>query len=147
MISLLKRFLIMCSGASQEILNRPECAIEYNKYMGIGATIFTTAILAFLSAYYALYLTLRSLPISIFLGLLWALIIFNLDRYLVLALKRKRIPPDLPLSQRIKIRTVEIYVVIPRLLLTILISVTIAYPLEMKLFEAEIAAQLENQEA
>jgi hypothetical protein len=31
----LKKFLTMCSGANQEILDRPECAIEYNKYIGI----------------------------------------------------------------------------------------------------------------
>src|SRR4051812_35234750 len=93
-INPLKKFFLICSGAGLEILNRPECSIELNKYMGIGATIFSTAALASLSGGYALFTVFRSIPMAICFGLIWGGIIFNLDRYIVSTIKKKAVPPN-----------------------------------------------------
>jgi uncharacterized protein DUF4407/TIR domain-containing protein len=144
MLSKLKKFLIMCSGASQEILDRPECALEYPKYLAIGAAVLSTAVLSVLSASYSLYLSFRSLPLSLFVGLLWGGVMFNLERYLVATLRRKRIPPNLSLGERIRRRSGELLAHLPRVLLTVLVSFVIAFPLELRVFQREIEAQLER---
>ena len=77
---MLKQFFILCSGADTDILN--DCSIgEQNKYAGIGATVFFTAVMATIAASYALYTVFDNLYSSLFFGLIWGLLIFNLDRY------------------------------------------------------------------
>ena len=51
---MLKRFFILCSGADSTILNTCSNG-EQNKYAGIGATVFFTALMATIAASYALY--------------------------------------------------------------------------------------------
>ncbi|OLE54164.1 MAG: hypothetical protein AUG51_10075 [Acidobacteria bacterium 13_1_20CM_3_53_8] len=136
----------MCSGASHEILSRQEFASERSKYIGIGATVFSTGLLSALSASYALHLALPSVAISIVFGLLYGLLIFNLDRYVVLTLKRKRVPANFPLAERIKRMSGEISVALPRLLFTIFISLIIAFPVELKLFEKEIDGKIKERQ-
>ena len=48
----LKQFFLFCSGANFSILKRTPT--EYNKYVGIGATIFFTGVFAAIAAGYAL---------------------------------------------------------------------------------------------
>ncbi|MCH7525732.1 MAG: DUF4407 domain-containing protein, partial [Bacteroidetes bacterium] len=46
---MLKQFFIVCSGSDTDILN--DCSIgEQNKYAGIGATVFFTALMAFIAS-------------------------------------------------------------------------------------------------
>ena len=124
----LQRFFWICSGSSIEILKR--CPSEANKYIGIGATIFFTGLLAAVSAAYALNTVFDNLAVSIIFGLLWGATIFNLDRYIVSSMKKN--------NNRWK----EFLMAIPRLILAILIAVVISKPLELKIFESEIAAEL-----
>jgi len=50
----LKNFFLTCSGVDKNLIN--ECANgEQNKYVGIGATVLFTAIMATIAASYALY--------------------------------------------------------------------------------------------
>ncbi len=124
----LQRFFWICSGSSIEILKR--CPSDANKYIGIGATIFFTGLLAAVSAAYALNTVFNSLVVSILFGLLWGATIFNLDRYIVSSMKKN--------DNRWK----EFLMAVPRLILAILIAVVISKPLELKIFESEIAAEL-----
>lgn len=143
MLESLKNFFIMCSGAVASIIDEPRCAIERDKYAGIGATVLSTAVLASLSGGYAVHTTFRSIPLSICLGILWGLIIFNLDRYIVSSLRRQRISPTMSRRERAAVRLREVARALPRLLLAIFISVVITRPIELKLFEREINAHLE----
>lgn len=75
---MLQRFFIFCSGADTEILKTCSNG-EQNKYAGIGATVFFTAVMAFIASGYALYTVFDNIYTSIFFGLIWGLLIFNLD--------------------------------------------------------------------
>lgn len=141
-MNIVKKFLLISSGADLEILERQECRIEQNRYVGIGATIFLTAVLASFSGGYALYTVFKSVYLSIIFGLFWGLIIFNLDRYIVSSMRKKRINPNLPFRTQVRLKLNELFIALPRLLLAFFIAVVITRPLELRLFEAEIEAQL-----
>ena len=105
-----------------------------NKYVGIGATIFFTGLLAFFSSAYAFFTVFKSYPIAIFLGMIWGLMIFNLDRYIVSSIKKK----DSFARQFV--------MAFPRIIFACLIAIVISKPLELKLFESEIKAELVSME-
>ena len=138
-----KRFLLFCSGSEMSILDRPECITEQNKYVAIGATILSTAALASLSGGYAIYTVFESLAAAICLGLIWGLIIFNLDRYIVSTLRKKAINPSMTRRARWRARAQELGHALPRLLLACFISVIITRPLELRLFEGEIKTRMD----
>ncbi|AWX44996.1 hypothetical protein HME9304_02003 [Flagellimonas maritima] len=122
---MLKHFFIFCSGADTKILD--SCSNgERNKYAGIGATVFFTAIMAFIASGYALYTVFDNIYTSIFFGLIWGLLIFNLDRYIVSTIKKRDSFKN------------ELVQAVPRIILAIIIAVVISKPLEMKIFEKEI---------
>lgn len=122
---MLQRFFIFCSGADTDILD--ECSAgEQTKYAGIGATVFFTAVMATIAAAYALYTVFDTYYTAIFFGLIWGLLIFNLDRFIVSTIKKRENFFD------------EFLQATPRLLLAVIIAVVIAKPLELKIFEKEI---------
>ena len=119
------------------ILRTWDCSTDHNTYAGIGATIVLTAVLASLSGGYALWTVFQSSPYAISLGLLWGILIFNLDRYIVMSLHKSRGGFGAFFRQ---VATAS-----PRLLLALLIASVITVPLELKIFEREIIDQLERQ--
>lgn len=124
----LTSFFHFCAGADESILKRTPT--DQNKYAGIGATVFFTGIFAAVAGGYALYTVFNNMALSILFGALWGLMIFNLDRYIVMSIKKKdRIWKELGMA-------------LPRLILAVLIAFVIAKPLELKLFESEIASEL-----
>lgn len=124
----LSSFFIFCSGAVDSILKR--CPSDYNKYHGIGATIFFTGVFSAISAGYALYTVFQSYITSAIFAILWGMMIFNLDRYIVSGMRKK--------NNIIK----ELGMALPRIVLAVFIGIVIATPLELKLFESEINAEI-----
>ncbi len=122
---MLHRFFILCSGADTAILNTCSPG-EQNKYAGIGATVFFTSVMAFISSGYALYTVFDHVYTAIFFGLIWGLLIFNLDRFIVSTIKKRNSFKS------------ELLQATPRILLAVIIAVVISKPLEMKIFEKEI---------
>jgi len=122
---MLKQFFWMCSGADTNILKNSSKA-EQTKFAGIGGTVFFTAVMAFIAASYALYTVFDNYFSALFFGLVWGLLIFNLDRFIVSTIKKR----DDKWS--------EIWQATPRILLAIIIAVVISKPLEIKIFEKEI---------
>ncbi|MFL1011041.1 DUF4407 domain-containing protein [Flavisericum labens] len=129
---MLKRFFIICSGADTQILERCSSG-EQNKYAGIGATVFFTAVMAFIASSYALFTVFDNLFTSIFFGLIWGFLIFNLDRYIVSTIKKTGNVID------------ELIQATPRIMLAIIIALVISKPLELKIFEKEINQVLLEQ--
>ncbi len=122
---MLKNFFLLCSGADIPVLKQCSAG-EQNKFVGIGATIFFTAVMAFLTASYALFTVFDAAYVAICFGLLWGLVVFNLDRFIVSTMHKRD-------SMR-----QAFWQATPRLLMAIVIAVVIAKPLELKIFEKEI---------
>lgn len=129
---MLKHFFTICSGADTDILD--QCSKgEQTKYIGIGATVFFTAVMAFIASSYALFIVFDNVYIALGFGLVWGLLIFNLDRFIVSTIKKK------------KSFLQELLQATPRLLLAMIIAVVISKPLELKIFEKEINQVLLEQ--
>lgn len=122
----------MCSGADPDLLSESSKS-EQIKYAGIGGTIFFTAVMAFIAGSYALFTVFDNVYIAIAFGLVWGLLIFNLDRFIVSTIKKRD-----NIWQ-------EIIQASPRIVLAIIIAVVISKPLEMKIFEKEINQVLLKQ--
>jgi hypothetical protein len=122
---MLKQFFILCSGADRDILEG--CSEgEQTKYVGIGATVFFTAVMAFLASAYALFTVFDSIYPALIFGFVWSLLIFNLDRFIVSTIKKRDRFMD------------EFLQATPRIMLAIIIAIVISKPLEIKIFEKEI---------
>jgi hypothetical protein len=128
----MNNFFIFCSGIHASFLKR--CPSENNKYVGLGATVFFTGILAFFSSAYAFYTVFNSVIISILLGVVWGLMIFNLDRYIVSSMRK------------VGSRWNQFLMAFPRLIFAMIIALVISKPIEMKLFESEINAEIISME-
>jgi len=137
--NLLRRFFIWCSGASTDALYL--CPTEWSKFSIIGATIFITAILSFVSGSYFLSYVFTDKMTgkieinwlqSISFGLIWAFLIFTLDRSIIVSIKKTDVFRQ------------EFRQGIIRIILAIFIGIVIATPIELKLFRPEIITKVEE---
>src|ERR1700749_3390993 len=128
------RFFWFCSGAHVETLTK--YPIEHNKYVGIGATIFFTALFASLSGGYAMYFVFSgsafAVGFAILFGLIWGTAIFNMDRYIVSSINKDGSTNS------------QILQASPRILLAIMIGIVISRPIELKIFDKEIREKLKT---
>lgn len=122
------RFFLWCSGAHFDLLKR--CPTEHAKYTGLGTAVFFTGLFASLASGYAFYTVFDSVVYAAILGLLWGLMIFNLDRYIISSMRKEN-------SFR-----KELLIALPRIVLAVMISIVISKPLELKIFEKEIMPEL-----
>ena len=131
----IRKFFWMCTGTPIEVIEK--YPTEHNKFIGIGATIFFTALFAALSGGYALYYVFAGSPFATFFavvfGILWGLAIFNLDRYIVSSINKT--------SKGLR----QFYQASPRLVFAVLIAIVIARPLELKIFDKEIKDVLRSR--
>lgn len=122
-------FLWWCAGAHQKLLK--EFPSEHSKYAGLGGVILATFVLAALSSGYAIYSVFGNWGWTILFAVIWGLIIFNFDRLLVSTMRKYGI------SKR-----KQFWMALPRVMLALIIGLTIARPLELKIFEKEIAVKV-----
>jgi len=128
-------FIVFCAGADRGIIE--ECPTEWQKYTSLGATVLFTGLLAWVSCGYALYSVFQSFQAAMIFGFLWGLVIFNLDRFIIVTLKKlddKPFEKYGPFSGIFRIAT-EFFCALPRIALALIIAITIAKPLEVKIFE------------
>jgi hypothetical protein len=151
------QLLWFSAGADRQILMRCPHS-ERVKYLGLGGVVLATALLAFSSGSYAFFTVFgpkvsnifdpsqQSLSIfnsadylfgvfeSIFAGSLWALVIFNLDRFIVTSTGHgdgtETITKD------------EFKNGIPRIILAIVVAICVAKPLEIRIFKTELDAEI-----
>jgi hypothetical protein len=124
-------FLWWCAGAHQKLLK--QFPSEHTKYAGLGGVILATFVLATLSSGYAVYSVFGNWLWTIAFALIWGLIIFNFDRFLVSTMRKYGVS-----------KSKQVWMAIPRLVLALLIGLTIARPLELKIFEKEIAVKMQE---
>jgi hypothetical protein len=140
----LKWFFLFSSGAQLDVLMQDDCKNEHNKYIGIGSAVFFTALFAFSSSFYAIYMVFRdgeyerttgatdwsAIFPAVFFGFVWGCFIYSLDRYIVSTLKKE--------DSRFK----ELLKASPRIALAALLAAVISKPLELRVFEKEIENEL-----
>jgi hypothetical protein len=124
-------FLWWCAGAHQPLLK--QYPSEASKYGGLGGVILATFVLATLSGGYAMYTVFENGWLAIGFGIVWGLIIFNFDRFLVSTMRKYGV------SKR-----KQLWMTVPRIALALLIGLTIARPLEMKIFDKEINTKMKE---
>jgi hypothetical protein len=128
-----RNFLWWCAGAHQDLLR--QFPSEHSKYAGIGGVILATFVLAALAGGYAVYSVFGNWMWTLAFAIIWGLIIFNFDRFLVSTMRKYGVS-----------KGQQLRMAIPRVLLALLIGITIARPLELKIFEKEIDVKvLENR--
>lgn len=118
-------FLWWCAGAHQKLLR--EFPSEHSKYSGLGGVILATFVLAAISSGYAIYSIFDNIGWTVLFAAIWGIIIFNFDRFLVSTMRKYGVS-----------RRKQAWMAVPRIALALLIGVTIARPLELKIFEKEI---------
>ena len=149
--SRIRRFLWFCAGADVELLKRcPQS--EHIKEEGIGGIVLATGGLAFISGSYAFYtvfsnhrvlggnepIDATAALISLVLGFLWALVIFNLDRFIVSSVSHG--------DGSSKITWDEFKGAIPRLFMALIIGLCLSTPLEIRVMKSEIEAELHKKQ-
>jgi len=130
-MTFIQRMLWFCAGAYQPLLKK--CPTESNKYIGIGGTVLFTAIFAGLAAGYAMHTVFDSPYVAVLLAIIWALMIFNLDRYIVGTMRKRKSSFE------------EWRIALPRFFLAAVLALVIAKPLELRIFEKEINRQLDKE--
>ena len=123
--------LCVCAGASLHVLEK--CPTEYARIAGMGATVCFTAVMAALSGGFAVATFTGKPWIILSFAVLWGLLIFNLDRYLLSSIRKS--------GNKRK----ELTMALPRLLLALSVSVVVAKPLETALFSNQIAYVLDQE--
>jgi len=127
--SKLQYFFWLISGAEINILK--DCPTDYNRQAGIGFTIFMTTFLAFCSGSYAGYYFGEGenrFWFALIFGLIWATLIFSIDRSMVVTLKKD------PTIQKQKFWIP----LLSRAGLAIIIAFVISIPLELLIFKDNI---------
>ena len=137
--SKISKFLWFCAGADLQLLKHcPQS--ERIKEEGIGGVVLATGVLAFLSSSYAFFIVFRDPQINsmmtsilaIAFGFVWALIIFNLDRFIVSSSGHG--------DGTEKITWEEFTGAIPRLIMALIIGFTLSKPLEIRIMKSELEA-------
>lgn len=128
-------FLVKCAGGDTDILDQDKIPIEYNKLVGIGAAVLLTGLYATFSMSYAIsWIFVDNSKAVILVSIFWGLAIFNLDRLIVGTTYKKR-----------SFQGNDLFQLIIRTLLTIVISFTISVPLEIKFFEVELQNRIKQE--
>ncbi len=121
-----QHFFWMISGSEISILK--QCPTDYNRHAGIGFTILMTSIFGVFAGGYAGYYFTKNIPGAIGFGLLWGLLIFSIDRTMVVSLKKK---PQAKWHD-------HFWQILFRAILAALIAFIISIPLELLVFNSNI---------
>lgn len=129
------KLLWWIAGADPDLLQQ-SYAGDRMKYSAIGFSILLTTFAAILSGGYAFYTTFKDPLISLVLGIFWGLFIFNMDRLIVLTTHKEK-----------KNIGKQIFMGLLRVFVAVLIAAIVAKPLELKIFEKPILAEIDKENA
>ena len=130
-VSFFTRFLWFVAGADVKMLSL--CPLDYKKYEAIGMTILMTSLVGFAAGSSAAWYFTEDALWTLVFGLFWSLLIFSIDRSLVVTLKKD------PYKKS--------YYVLPlvfRGFLAILVAGIMSIPLELLVFNGFIQNDIEN---
>lgn len=156
------RFLWKAAGGDRYLLERATYSDQV-KYMCLGGIVFATGAMAGLSGGYAFYTIfspksadvldktkiladntgyiptdMTSVILSIVFGIIWGLIIFNIDRFIVTSTGKG--------DGTEAITSSELKSAFPRIIMGAIIALTISKPVEIRMFKTEIDLAVQKQQ-
>jgi hypothetical protein len=156
------RFLWKAAGGDRYLLERATYSDQV-KYMCLGGIVFATGAMAALAGGYAFYTIFspktpdvldktktlvanvtyiptdpRTVILSIIFGVVWGLIIFNIDRFIVTSTGKG--------DGTEAITWDELKGAIPRIIMGAIIAMTISKPVEIRMFKTEIDLAVQKQQ-
>lgn len=129
--NLITRFFWFCAGAEPEILLRKDCYLDRGKLAATGGTVLITAVTAALAGGYAFYTVFKFPEAAIIFAVFWGIAIGTLDRFFLLTTRKVSSFGDFLTGGL-------------RILMAVLISFTMAIPLQLQIFSAEIEAEIQR---
>ena len=155
--SWLMRLFWKAAGADSYILERGTYS-DHVKYACLGGIVFATGFMAALAGGYAFYIIfepkgeaigagleslkdstdLNTAILATIFGIIWGLIIFNIDRFIVASTGKGDGTEAITAS--------EIRGAIPRIVMGIIIAITISKPVELRMFKTEIDVKLHEKQ-
>lgn len=132
----LSNFFIWCAGSDTALLSHcPQN--ERNKHIGFGTLVLVPAILAFVSMSFALS-TINGIEDKTVLhfigGIVWGLIIFSFDRFIVSTHRRK-------MDNKSEFNSPAFFL---RLLFALILGIVISHPLVMLYFDGSVKDQIKE---
>ncbi len=144
------RFFWKAAGGDRYILEKATYA-DQMKYMCLGGIVVATGVMAGLAGGYAFYtifeprgsaidsvIDIKTSILAIVFGIIWGLIIFNIDRFIVTSTGKG--------DGTEAITWQEFKSAIPRLIMGAIIAITISKPVEIRMFKTEIDAKLYEEQ-
>lgn len=159
--SALMRFFWKAAGGDRYLLERSTYSDQV-KYFCLGGIVIATGVLAGLAGGYAIYTIFEpkgdalegmvtsdainagkqakdfihfpTMMLASFFGIIWGLIIFNIDRFIVTSTGKG--------DGTEAITKQEITSAIPRIIMGLIIALTISKPIEIRMFKSEIDAEV-----
>lgn len=156
------QFLWKCAGGDKYLLERATYSDQI-KYMCLGGIVFATGAMAGLAGGYAFYTVFSpktsdvinktktivntidnvsvdttTVILSIIFGIIWGLIIFNIDRFIVTSTGKG--------DGTEEITWLEFKTAIPRILMGMIIAITISKPIEIRMFQTEINLAVQKEQ-
>ncbi|ABQ07848.1 DUF4407 domain-containing protein [Flavobacterium johnsoniae] len=148
--SAIMRFLWKCAGGDRYLLERATYSDQI-KYMCLGGIVFATGALAGIAGGYAFYtifeprgsaidnpIDLQTICIAFFFGIVWGLMIFNIDRFIVTSTGKGDGTEAITIG--------ELKSALPRILMGMIIAMTISKPVEIRMFKTEIDIKLREKQ-
>ena len=127
--------LARLGGADRQLLAAEEAGSntgEHTKFAAMGGVLLTTAGVAAVSMFFALYHAVGTgVGWAIPLGLVWGVVIVNVDRLLIITMSGTRGHPVQMAAT-----------IVSRLVLAALIAAVVATPLVLQIFSRDIGAEL-----
>ncbi len=127
------RFLILCSGSDEDILKTCPRS-EHIKHAGFGALVLVPAMLALFSMTYAISTFVDNTYLYITAGLIWCLIVFIFDRFVVSTFRKK---------ETIK-QDAASFAFISRLVFSLFVGIAVAHPLILLYFQESINVNMDE---
>lgn len=144
------RLFWKAAGADAKILERCTYS-DHVKYAALGGIVVATGIMAAFAGGYAFYtifqpkgpamenaVSWQTGAASAVFGLLWGLMIFNLDRFIVASTGKG--------DGTEKITRQELVGALPRILMGMIIAISISKPMEIRIFKTEIDIKLHEKQ-
>lgn len=148
--SKIMRFLWQCAGGDRYILERATYSDQI-KYMCLGGIVFATGAMAGLAGGYAFYtifeprgsaienpIDIQTIILAMFFGVIWGLMIFNIDRFIVTSTGKGDGTEAITIS--------ELKSAFPRIIMGVIIAMTISKPVEIRMFKTEIDIVLREKQ-